>query len=184
MALLCRSGWHIRTGSRVSGLWSDKQAGAVQVGLPSVTSLAHRLTMDAWIILSCSATFQLLPIGRPTSGFRAAAQGRMLGRPSQPVTRRRRSGRRSILPIRPYQQQRNDSPRTARARASFTTVTRVRPTGAHTENGLDVSAYRCVDVAGRNRQNSTASIFPVVTGCHPACAINNATNSIWFSCSL
>jgi hypothetical protein len=56
--------------------------------------------------------------------------------------------------------------------------------GAHTGNRLDVSAYRCVDVAGRNRQNSTASIFPVVTGCHPACAINNATNSIWFSLSL
>jgi hypothetical protein len=38
MALLCRSGWHIRTGSRVSGLWSDKHAGAVQAGLPISSS--------------------------------------------------------------------------------------------------------------------------------------------------
>ena len=42
--------------------------------------------------------------------------------------------------------------------------------GAHTENRLDVSAYRCVDVAGRNRQNCAASNFPVTTGCHPVCA--------------
>lgn len=66
---------------------------------------------------------------------------------------------------------------------SLLAVTRHRPSGAHTENRLDVSAYRCVDVAGRNRQNCTASIFPVVTGCHPACAITNATISIWFSLS-
>ena len=44
-------------------------------------------------------------------------------------------------------------------------------------NGLDVSAYRCVDVAGRNRQNSSASIVPVRAGCHPARATDNVERS-------
>jgi hypothetical protein len=45
--------------------------------------------------------------------------------------------------------------------------------GAQARNRLDVSAYRCVVVAGRNRQNSTASIISVMAGCHPACACVN-----------
>jgi hypothetical protein len=48
-------------------------------------------------------------------------------------------------------------------------------------NGLDVSAYRCVVVAGRNRKNCTASIIPVASGCHPASAFNNATEALLFN---
>jgi hypothetical protein len=51
---------------------------------------------------------------------------------------------------------------------------------AHAGNGLDVSAYRCVAVAGRNRQNCAASIVPVMAGCHPARAFNNMVVSIGF----
>jgi hypothetical protein len=54
---------------------------------------------------------------------------------------------------------------------------------AHAGNRLDVSAYRCVDVAGRNRQNCSASIVPVMAGCHPARAFNNARVSIRFPIS-
>jgi len=45
---------------------------------------------------------------------------------------------------------------------------------------LDVSAYRCVGVAGRNRQNSSASIIPVVAGCHPTRAFDNAVTLLEF----
>jgi hypothetical protein len=55
-----------------------------------------------------------------------------------------------------------------------------RSSGAHAGNRLDVSAYRCVDVAGRNRQNCSASIVPVMAGCHPARAFNNVIASIRF----
>lgn len=42
-------------------------------------------------------------------------------------------------------------------------------TGALAGNGLDVGAYRCAGVAGRNRQNCfPRPSFPVVAGCHPA----------------
>lgn len=39
---------------------------------------------------------------------------------------------------------------------------------AHARNGLDVGAYQCADVAGRNRKNGSASNVPVASGCHPA----------------
>jgi hypothetical protein len=41
--------------------------------------------------------------------------------------------------------------------------------GAHAGNGLDDSAYRCVDVAARDRQNGCVHPFPVMAGRHPAC---------------
>jgi hypothetical protein len=53
--------------------------------------------------------------------------------------------------------------------------------GALAGNGLDVSAYRCVVVAGRNRKNCTASIIPVASGCHPARAFINATKALLFN---
>ena len=53
----------------------------------------------------------------------------------------------------------------------------IRTFCASARNRLDVSAYRCVDVAGRNRQNCSASIFPVMAGCHPARATDNVERS-------
>ena len=44
----------------------------------------------------------------------------------------------------------------------------VSSAGARAGNGLVVSAYRCVDVAGRNRKNRSASNIPIASGCHPA----------------
>ena len=52
--------------------------------------------------------------------------------------------------------------------------------GALAENGLDVNAYQCVDVAGRNRKNCAASNIPVASGCHPARASINAQSILWF----
>jgi hypothetical protein len=43
--------------------------------------------------------------------------------------------------------------------------------GTPARNGLVVSAYRCVDVAGRNRKNASASNIPIASGCHPARAV-------------
>jgi hypothetical protein len=46
---------------------------------------------------------------------------------------------------------------------------------AHTPGtGQMLARTDAFDVAGRNRQNCTASIVPVVAGCHPARASDNA----------
>ena len=47
-------------------------------------------------------------------------------------------------------------------------------------NGLVVNAYRCVDVAGRNRKNGSASNIPIASGCHPANAMINVDAASWF----
>jgi len=47
-------------------------------------------------------------------------------------------------------------------------VERMQREAARAGNRLDVSAYRCVDVVGRNRKNAPRPSFPVVSGCHPA----------------